>query len=157
MTRGPSPSRWLKGTSNRTFVLWPLLLFAAEALLQKGWPAVAWWGVPLMAWGYLQYKLVGRFRSRTGGGGPGMSVPPERLVTWGPYRFVRNPMYLGHMIFMAGLALTLCSWLGLALLVFHMPWFDARAREDEAHLARLFGADYEEYRRRVGRWLPRPR
>ena len=50
--------RWLKSTSNRTFIVWPLVLLAAEALLQQGAPAIHWWGLPLLAWGYLQYRLV---------------------------------------------------------------------------------------------------
>lgn len=146
--------RWLKGTSNRTFVLWPVVLAALEAALQGGWPQVQPWGLPLLAWGYLQYKLVGRVRLRDGGGGPGVSVPPERIVEHGPYRFIRNPMYLGHLIFLAGLALALRSWIGLALLAWHLVWFDRRVREDEERLTALFGEPYESYRRRTARWIP---
>lgn len=146
--------RWLKGTSNRTFVLWPLLLAAVEAAWQRGWPAIEPWGLPLLAWGYLQYKLVGRFRLREGGGGPGVSVPPERIVDYGPYRRVRNPMYLGHLVFFAGLALTFRSWVGLAVFVFHLFWFDRRVAEDEERLAALFGEPYAAYRRRTARWIP---
>ena len=40
------------------------------------------------------------------GDATGMDVPPQRIISQGPYRFTRNPMYLGHLIFMAGLALT---------------------------------------------------
>ena len=146
--------KWLGGTSNRTFILWPVLLFLVEAALQHGWPALRWWALPLLAWGYLQYKLTGRFRTRLGGGGPGMSNPPDRIVEAGPYRYVRNPMYLGHMIFLGGLALWLGSWIAGAVWLAHLPWFDARAREDEAHLAARFGAGYDEYRSRVKRWIP---
>ena len=113
-----------------------------------------WWGVALMAWGYLQYKLVGGFRTREGGGGPGISKPPERIVERGPYRWVRNPMYLGHLLFFAGLAIALWSWLGALLLAAHAVWFDRRVREDEARLTELFGDPYREYCRRVKRWIP---
>ena len=41
-------------------------------------------------------------RRARGGGGPGIEKPPDRIVTDGAYRYVRNPMYLGHLIFMAG-------------------------------------------------------
>lgn len=152
MNRGPSP--WLSSTSNRTFVAWPLVLFAVEAALQQGFPAIRPWALPLLAWGYLQYRLVGNYRARLGGGGPGISVPPERIVEAGPYRWVRNPMYLGHLIFLAGLALLLASWAGAAVLAFHVVWFDRRVREDEARLAALFGDPYREYCRRVKRWIP---
>lgn len=83
-----------------------------------------------------------------------MSVPPERLVTDGPYAIVRNPMYLGHLIFLAGLAITLRSWFAVALLVVHAVWFGARVREDETRLANLFGGSYTEYAKRVKRWIP---
>ena len=146
--------RWLKSTSNRTFIVWPIALFAIEALVQQGMPAIHWWGLPLLAWGYLQYRFVGNFRERTGGGGPGISIPPDRIVESGPYRFVRNPMYLGHLIFFAGIALTLGSWIALAVLVAHLFWFDRRVREDEQRLAQLFGDSYREYCRRVKRWIP---
>jgi protein-S-isoprenylcysteine O-methyltransferase Ste14 len=146
--------QWLKSTSNRTFIAWPLTLFAVEALVQQGMPVIHAWALPLLAWGYLQYRLVGNYRARIGGGGPGISIPPERIVASGPYRWVRNPMYLGHLIFFAGLALALGSWVALAVLLFHVFWFDRRVREDEERLAALFGDPYREYCRRVKRWIP---
>ena len=146
--------RWLSSTSNRTFVLWPVLLVGAEAALQQGFPRIELWALPLLAWGYLQYYFVGRFRLREGGGGPGIAIPPERLVTGGPFRWCRNPMYLGHLIFFAGLALVLGSWLAAAVFAFHAFWFDRRVREDEARLSGLFGDAYREYCRRVKRWIP---
>jgi protein-S-isoprenylcysteine O-methyltransferase Ste14 len=151
---GRAAARWLSSTSNRTFVLWPAVIFAAEAALQQGIPWIEIWGLPLLAWGYLQYRLVGNYRLREGRGGPGISVPPERLVGGGPYRYCRNPMYLGHLIFLAGLAFALDSWLAAALFVFHAAWFDRRVREDEARLSALFGDSYREYRARVKRWIP---
>jgi len=147
-------ARWLSSTSNRTFVLWPVLLFSAEAALQRGAPEIRFWPLPLLALGYLQYRVVGNYRLREGGGGPGVEIPPERLVTGGPYRFCRNPMYLGHLIFLAGLALALQSWLAAAVWVFHVAWFHRRVREDEARLLALFGTPYSEYRARVPRWIP---
>jgi len=151
---GRAAARWLSSTSNRTFVLWPIVIFAAEAALQQGIPRIEIWGLPLLAWGYMQYRLVGNYRLREGGGGPGISIPPERLVTGGPYRWCRNPMYLGHLIFFAGLALALQSWLAAAVLACHLVWFDWRVRRDEARLAALFGEPYRGYLARVKRWIP---
>lgn len=145
--------RWVKGTSNRTFVLWPIALLLLEAVRDGGWPVMNLWALPLLAWGYLQYRLVGRLRTARGGGGPGLSHPPQRLVTNGPYGITRNPMYLGHLIFFLGLALLLA---GPAWLVFaaHLIWFDRRVRGDESHMQELFGGDYDAYRMRVKRWVP---
>ena len=146
--------RWLKSTSNRTFIVWPIVLFGVEALIQRGVPRLSFWALPLLAWGYLQYRWVGTYRARLGGGGPGISIPPDRIVTEGPYRWVRNPMYLGHLIFLAGLAAVLQSWIGAALLAYHVIWFDMRVREDEQRLEALFGDAYRDYRRRSKRWIP---
>ncbi|MDO8437872.1 MAG: isoprenylcysteine carboxylmethyltransferase family protein [Nitrosomonadaceae bacterium] len=145
--------RWFKSTSNRTFVVWPLALLALQALLDGGWPRLNLWALPLLAWGYAQYRWVGALRTKQGGGGPGLSNPPLRLVTTGPYRLTRNPMYLGHLIFFVGLALLLS---GSAWVVFaaHVLWFDRRARGDEAHLLQLFGEPYRDYLGRVKRWVP---
>jgi len=151
---GRAAAKWLSSTSSRTFVLWPVVISAAEAALQQGTPKIHLWALPLLAWGFLQYWLIGRLRLREGGGGPGISIPPERLVTGGPYRFCRNPMYLGHLIFLAGLAFALDSWIAAALFVFHAVWFDRRVRDDEARLSALFGDPYREYRARVKRWIP---
>jgi hypothetical protein len=147
-------ARWLASTSNRTFIAWPVSLVALEALLQGGVPRIEWWASPLLAWGYLQYRLTGDYRARIGGGGPGISIPPDRIVESGPYRFVRNPMYLGHLIFFAGIAFVLRSWIALAVFSFHAFWFDRRAREDEARLMQRFGDAYRDYCRRVKRWIP---
>ncbi len=154
MTASRGVRRWLKSTSNRTFIAWPLALFAVEAMVQQGVPSLEPWALPLLAWGYFQYRWVGTYRTAIGGGGPGISVPPERIVAAGPYRWVRNPMYLGHLIFFAGLALLLRSWIGLAVFVLHAFWFQGRVREDERHLEALFGASYRDYCTRVKRWIP---
>jgi protein-S-isoprenylcysteine O-methyltransferase Ste14 len=117
-------------------------------------PRIDGWGLPLLAWGYLQYVWVGTFRTRLGGGGPGLAVPPDRIVEAGPYRWVRNPMYLGHLIFFLGIAITLRSWIAAAVLALHVVWFHRRVREDEGRLQERFGDSYRDYCRRVKRWIP---
>ena len=144
----------MKSTSFRTFFIYPLLVVAFEFFVHERLE-FDFWFAPLMAWGYLQYRLVGNYRLRRGGGGPGMDTPPEQLVISGPYAWCRNPMYLGHMIFLLGLALTLRSWLGAAILAVHVPWFHFRALRDENRLRALFGTPYEEYLASVKRWIPR--
>jgi protein-S-isoprenylcysteine O-methyltransferase Ste14 len=145
--------RWFASTSNRTFIVWPLLLLALQAGIDRGWPSTNPRALPLLVWGYAQYRWVGRLRMMQGGGGPGLSNPPLRLVTSGPYGLVRNPMYLGHLIFFLGLALLLShvAWIVFAA---HAIWFDRRARRDEAHLRTLFGEAYRVYFGRVRRWIP---
>jgi len=141
-------------TPVHTFVLLPLIVVACEFILRGGALAFDPWGVPLLVLGYAQYRLVGGFRTAHGGGGPGIEVPPTRLVAEGPYRFTRNPMYLGHLIFMLGLAVTFRSYVGLALLALRAVWFHRRVVADEARLIERFGAEYADYMRRVKRWVP---
>ena len=107
-----------------------------------------------MLWGYLQYRLCGLYRMRHGGGGPGFDTPPEQLVTSGPYALTRNPMYLGHLIFLAGLSLTLRSLLSTALTLATALWFHARVLRDERRLVARFGEPYRDYATRVKRWIP---
>jgi hypothetical protein len=138
----------------RSFLLYPLAIVLIELLLRNGQLVIEPWGVPLLLWGYGQYRLVGAYRRGLGGGGPGLEIPPDRIVDTGPYRYVRNPMYLGHLILYAGLAVTFQSWAALALLVFHIVWFHRRVVGDEVHLEQRFGQDYRDYKRRVKRWIP---
>jgi hypothetical protein len=141
-------------TSTRTFLVLPAVALA-EAAAARRRPRLRW--LPLLPWGYLQYRLGGRYRSARGGGGPGMGSPPERLVTTGVYALTRNPMYLGHLVFLTGLSLTTRSRLAAAATLALLPWFDARAARDEQALAALFGEEYARYCESVPRWLARTR
>ena len=93
---------------------------------------------------------------RTGKGTPSPLSPPGRLVTVGPYRWLRNPMNVGEVV----LFLALAAWFGSpALLAYALAaWFAFHAfvvYYEEPRLARRFGDRYESYRHAVGRWLPR--
>jgi protein-S-isoprenylcysteine O-methyltransferase Ste14 len=146
--------RWLGRTPVQTFILCPLAVIAFELALHGGKLTVVPWGVPLLAWGYLQYRFVGNYRLPRAGGTSGMEVPPERIIDSGPYRYTRNPMYLGHIIFMVGLAITFWSWFALVILAGRAWWFQRRVLHDEARLAQRFGADYLAYCGQVKRWIP---
>jgi protein-S-isoprenylcysteine O-methyltransferase Ste14 len=94
--------------------------------------------------------------ARSGRGTLAPADPPRQLVVRGLYRYVRNPMYLSVSAIVLGEALLTRSW---ALLLYWGVWFLAanlfvRGYEEPA-LRRRFGASYEGYTRRVGRWLPR--
>ena len=146
--------RWVRRTPVQTFFVCPLAVIVFELALHRGALSVVPWGAPLLIWGYLQYRLVGRYRLPLAGGSPGMDVPPEQIISRGPYRFTRNPMYLGHLIFLLGLALTFWSWFGLIILVSRAFWFHRRVLRDEERLEEVFGAEYAAYRVRVKRWIP---
>jgi len=145
--------RFLRKSPVQTFILVPLAVLLWELAL--GEVRFQPLGLVLMLWGYAQYRLVGRYRVRLGGGGPGLSgAPPERLVESGVYAWTRNPMYLGHIIYMTGVAVLLQSWFGVAVAVARAVWFHYRVLRDERGLAERFGEPYVAYKRRVRRWLP---
>ena len=76
-----------------------------------------YWFLPMLLWGFLQYRLCGLYRIKHGDGGPVLQTPPERLVSAGPYAYTRNPMYLGHLIFVTGLTWALESWLAALITI----------------------------------------
>jgi phospholipid methyltransferase len=146
--------RFLSRTPVRTFVIYPAMTIVGELILRGGALALDYRFLPLMLWGYLQYRLCGLYRIKHGGGGPGLETPPERLVVSGPYAYTRNPMYLGHIIFLTGLTLTLESWLAALITVAVSVWFHTRVLGDEAKLIERLGAPYVNYLARVNRWIP---
>jgi len=83
-----------------------------------------------------------------------LEAPPERVVTTGLYAYTRNPMYLGHILYLIGLTLTLNSLLAALITVGNMIWFHSRVLGDEKKLAKLLGEPYIEYTGRVKRWIP---
>jgi protein-S-isoprenylcysteine O-methyltransferase Ste14 len=91
-----------------------------------------------------------------GKGTPAPFDPPRRLVVRGPYRFVRNPMYVGAGLAVAGAALfyrsmPLIAYAGAFLVVMH----GFVMLYEEPTLRQTFEGDYEAYCRRVGRWWPK--
>jgi protein-S-isoprenylcysteine O-methyltransferase Ste14 len=76
------------------------------------------------------------------------------LCTGGPFRFSRNPIYVGDWFFLAGVSLLLqTAW---PLLFAPLIWLLLRygvIRHEEAHLEAKFGDDYLAYKTRVRRWL----
>ena len=145
--------RFLRRSPVQTFILVPIAVMAFE--LAMGTLRFEPLFLPLMLWGFAQYRLCGRYRVRLGGGGPGLSgAPPERLVEGGIYAWTRNPMYLGHVIYLIGVAVLFQSWFAALIAVGRSVWFHRRVLRDERGLAERFGEPYLAYTRRVKRWLP---
>ncbi len=146
--------RFLSRTPVRTFIVYPSLTLLGEYFFRGGDLALNLWFAPLLVWGYLQYRLCGLYRIKHGGGGPGLETPPDRLVDTGPYAYSRNPMYLGHLIFLTGLTLTLQSLFAALITVAVAVWFHIRIRRDEQRLVERLGEPYARYLQSVKRWLP---
>jgi protein-S-isoprenylcysteine O-methyltransferase Ste14 len=113
-------------------------------------------GIAVMAaGGTLAFVCIATFVTR-GEGTPAPMDPPRKFVAAGPYRFVRNPMYIGGFMVLLGFGLYEHS---TAFLLFTLPWLLLAhlfvILYEEPHLRATFGAPYNEYCRSVGRWLPR--
>jgi protein-S-isoprenylcysteine O-methyltransferase Ste14 len=112
--------------------------------------------VVLLGGGALVLETTTRFALH-GRGTPAPWAPPERFVERGSYRYVRSPMYLGVILLVVGQALMLgreilFAWAAVAWLIFELSlvvW-------EEPGLRRRFGSSYDDYRRRVRRWVPTP-
>jgi protein-S-isoprenylcysteine O-methyltransferase Ste14 len=111
--------------------------------------------VAMTAGAALALCSIGLFVFR-GHGTPAPFDAPRQFVAVGPYQFVRNPMYVGGLTVLAGLALYVRS---PAMLAFALIWFGGAHLfvlfYEEPVLRAKFGQTYEDYLRRVPRWIPR--
>jgi len=142
-------------------------LLGAVVGLETTWPAHTWFlrwplveaarwiGLPVAVAGL---ALLWRTHRALGADfSPTLMVREEaQLVTWGPYARVRHPMYVAYLVIFAGAGLLVANWaiflLGAAVIGLLMS---VRLRKEEAMLREAFGRSYEEYERRVPRFLPR--
>ena len=106
-------------------------------------------GTIMMFWCFWDFLVKGK-------GTPAPIDPPKELVAVGLYRFVRNPMYVAGIIALLGWILWSPS---LPLIVAPFLFFSAAhlfvTLYEEPTLKKKFGAAYEEYCKRVPRWIPR--
>lgn len=135
----------------------PWLLAQREPASWEGGWSVAMGAAVLLAGVVLYGKCAWDFAAR-GSGTPAPVDPPKRFVAEGLYRYSRNPMYLGVLLAILGHGLILASprvfaYGALMWLVFH----GFVRLYEERELSRRFGAEYDEYRRRVPRWIGMPR
>jgi protein-S-isoprenylcysteine O-methyltransferase Ste14 len=78
----------------------------------------------------------------------------QSLITDGPYRFSRHPLYLGGNVFMfLGATLVLGTPSGVVLTIAHLPIVDWMMRREEKQLAQKFGEEWTRYTHKVRRWL----
>lgn len=110
----------------------------------------------LAAGGALALACASLFVVR-GRGTPAPFDPPRRFVAEGPYRWARNPMYLGGLAMLTGFGLWhrsagMLLFAGAAAVLVHL----FVVRFEEPRLKRRFGRDYRRYLKSVNRWVPRP-
>ena len=132
----------------------PLALLRIGSKIQIGflsYLAFPLWiiGVLTLVWCFWDFVQKGK-------GTPAPIEPPKELVAVGFYRYVRNPMYVGVLSIIIGHFLWFGYWnlLIYAIVVF-FGFHTFVTYYEEPTLKRKFGAAYEEYRKRVPRWIPR--
>ncbi|HVS00670.1 MAG TPA: isoprenylcysteine carboxylmethyltransferase family protein [Thermoanaerobaculia bacterium] len=159
--------------ASRTFVVLRAALYSAGFVLLWWWLAVSvqpldarmqftlpGWARPLgwilvLAGALLALWCISTFVAR-GRGTPAPFDPPREFVAAGPYRYVRNPMYIGGfgVLFGSGLVLRSPSIAGLAVLFLLLVHLLVLLYEEPV-LANRFGDPYLRYKASVRRWLPR--
>jgi protein-S-isoprenylcysteine O-methyltransferase Ste14 len=115
--------------------------------------AVAWAGLALTAAG-CAFAIWARLLL---GGNWSASVTVKQdhqLMRRGPYAIVRHPIYSGFLLGLAGTALALGEWRGIAGLALAFIGWLTKSRTEEAFMTAQFGAGYTEYQRRVKALVP---
>ena len=141
--------------------IWTVLFVLAGAAVSwlAGWPQIPWLhrpplGIALVVLGFVPpLWAFGLFR-REGTELNPTSATNSKLVTAGPFRFTRNPMYLGLVVISLGIAVWVGAWpMFLAPLAsfatsnwVHIPF-------EEAKMRRQFGDAFDGYVGRVRRWI----
>ena len=124
---------------------WPLPIAPRSVAVVLG-TLFSLFGVGIAAWG--RALLV------RGGTNVNPYKPTTAIIRSGPYRFTRNPLYVGLQSLLVGLSLLIGTWWGIVLLV---PTFlilhYGVVRREEAYLQRKFGQEYLSYKSQVRRWL----
>ena len=138
-------------------MLVPYLLLSSESTpVPRELSVLRLIGLAVLLFAVVIYVLCAWNFTFVGEGTPAPFDPPKKLVVKGPYRFVRNPMYVFVALALIGEAIffgraVLIIYAGLALIFCHL-WV---VYYEEPTLRRKFGESYERYSIRVSRWLPR--
>jgi len=102
-----------------------------------------------LGWIYWSFTTLGKQHSAE------VTIQEDhRIITEGPYRWVRHPMYLGLIVFPAGAGLAFGSWVGIALPLLLAGLFVWRIGDEEMLMQREFGERWEAYCQRTWRLLP---
>ncbi|MGE5123312.1 MAG: methyltransferase family protein [Acidobacteriaceae bacterium] len=118
-----------------------------------GPPCVNWLGVVFSAIGYFLIFLSGLALGRQYS--QDVTIQPgHRLITWGVYRFIRHPRYLGIILLAIGVSLVFRSWIGLIATIVFSAILLFRIQDEETTMHQEFGVEWEVYRQRSWRLLP---
>jgi protein-S-isoprenylcysteine O-methyltransferase Ste14 len=117
---------------------------------------LAYFSIPLYIIGTIIIIWCSVDMVKRGLGTPAHLDPPKKLIINGLYRYVRNPIYLGALFVLLGYIL----WFGSGLMILYFLFFVLAYQIlitliEEPILRNTFGKDYEDYCKKVPRWIPR--
>ena len=142
-----------------TRLIWLAAFVIAPYSDRHNWAVIAgaewlhYAGVPVylagLGWVYWAFLTLGKQHSAE------VTIQKgHELVTRGPYRWLRHPMYLGLIVFPMGVGLVFGSWIAAALPLLSIGLFAWRVGDEEELLRREFGEQWEAYCRRTWRFIP---
>jgi len=135
-------------------LLYFTIRFRWSALEPSGWIAVRSFGLALMLFG-AAFNVWGRFYLRTNWADHVRIYDDQTLITTGPYRIVRHPLYASLIWMFYGAAIAYLNPLAAIenTLIF-IPAMIYRSNLEERALQETFGGQYSDYRKRTGRFFP---
>jgi protein-S-isoprenylcysteine O-methyltransferase Ste14 len=135
------------------------VIVAVGASYLAGWPRVpglplVWLAVALVVFGIALTVTAATLFRREGTELNPTSATNRRLVTSGPYRLTRNPMYLGFVLVTLGIACGVGAWpMFLAPIATFVTANWVHIPFEEAKMRRQFGEAFNTYAHKVGRWV----
>ena len=142
------PLAWALAVLSGLALNWLVPLPFLPADLPVGWLGALVFGLALALFAWAIVTMT-----RAGSNVP-TNRPTTTIVESGPYRFTRNPIYLGMFLGLIGLAIAFDTlWLLIMLVPFALVIRYGVVAREEAYLERKFGDVYRAYRSRVRRWL----
>lgn len=134
-----------------SLALVPLSWFHPDTLVMRTDAAMPWdvplaLGLVMLTWAFLHFKKkkaeIHTFKE------------PKDIITDGPFRYSRNPMYLGFSLLLLGAAFYVNTWCALlaplAFLLTAMFWY---IPHEESRMRKAFGAAYDDYAWTTRRWI----
>jgi protein-S-isoprenylcysteine O-methyltransferase Ste14 len=149
------PSRVAAGMVKLALLLTPMVAPGAVPWMLLALPDAGRWAGLLLGLALVPFI---RWTMRSLGTNVSPSTDQRRgatLVTHGPYRRIRHPIYTAGVTAFIAAGLMLRSWVPLALAALFVAWLPFRVRSEESRLLATFGDAYREYMGTTGRFLPR--
>lgn len=109
-------------------------------------------GIVLSAGGFLFWMYVAHYM----GVGGALSIKDKELVTGGPFKYVRHPMYVSIYVMLVGIGLLFFfSWIWFAIMIGFIPIWYVDCRIEEKLVIELHKEKYLDYKKRTGMFFPK--